>query len=104
MSDEGTMRKNRKKAEAYRFNGHPHLNPGSIHAVTIADLELEIRGFEAKLADPHDPDDKRWTARWLSRLRKELDKKRAGRSLKQRERQHCPRNTLMTPKRGNAKQ
>lgn len=40
-----------------------------------------------KLADPDDLDDKKWTARWLSRYQKEVDKKRERRSLKQREKQ-----------------
>jgi hypothetical protein len=77
------MKKNRKKADTYRFNGNPYLHKGSIHSVTMADLELRIKEFEAKLADPNDPDDRKWTARWLSRFKKELDKKRKGRSLKQ---------------------
>ncbi len=85
------MRKNRKKAETYRFNGYPHLHAGSIHSVEIAELELRIREVEAKLADPLDPDDKRWTACWLGRLRKELDKKCVGRALKHRERRDHPR-------------
>jgi hypothetical protein len=79
------MKKNRKKTDTYRFNGRPHFNTGSIHSVQIADLELRIKRFEAKLADPDDPDDKKWTACWLSRYRKELDKKCRGRDLKQRE-------------------
>jgi hypothetical protein len=79
------MKKNRKKAETYRFNGHPHFHAGSVHSVEMAELEARVKQFEAKLDDPDDPDDKRWTARWLERFRKELDKKRAGRSLKQRE-------------------
>jgi hypothetical protein len=79
------MKKNRKKADTYRFNGYPHLQAGSIASVQMADLESFIKQFEAKFADPDDPDDKKWTARWLERFRRELDKKRAGRSLKQRE-------------------
>jgi hypothetical protein len=79
------MKKNRKKADTYRFNGHTYLHASSIHSVEMADLEAQVNVFEAKLADPDDPDDKKWTARWLERFRKELDKKRAGRSLKQRE-------------------
>jgi hypothetical protein len=81
------MKKNRKKADTYRFNGHPYFHADSIHSVEIADLEAQIKQFEAKLADPDDADDKKWTASWLHRFRKELDKKRAGRSLKQREKQ-----------------
>ena len=77
--------KNRKKADTYRFNGNPYLHTGSIQSVEMVDLEGMVKQFEAKLADPDDPDDKKWRARWLERFRKELDKKRAGRSLKQRE-------------------
>jgi hypothetical protein len=79
------MKKNRKKADTYRFNGHPFLHAGSIHSVEMTELEMRVKQFETKLADPNDADDKKWTARWLERFRKELDKKRAGRSLKQRE-------------------
>ncbi len=79
------MKKNRKKADTYRFNGHPYFHAGSIHSVDSADLEFRINEFEGKLANPNDPDDKKWTARWLNRLRKELEKKQAGRNLKQRE-------------------
>ena len=86
------MKKNRKKADTYRFNGNPYLHKGSIHSVTMVDLELRIKEFEAKLADPNDPDDRKWTARWLSRFRKELDEKRKGRGIKQRD-QHVRRTT-----------
>lgn len=79
------MKRNRKRADTYRFNGNPFIHAGSIHSVEMADLEARIKQFEAKLADPDDADDKKWTARWLTRFRKELDKKRAGRSLRQRE-------------------
>jgi hypothetical protein len=82
------MKKNRKKADSYRFNGYPHLQPGSVDSVQMADLESMIKQFGAKLANPEDPDDKKWTARWLERFQKELDKKRAGRSLKQREKRN----------------
>jgi hypothetical protein len=80
------MKKNRKKTDTYRFNGNPFLHEGSIHSVSMARLEVLIKKFEAKLSDPHDPNDKKWTARWLSRFQKELDKKRTGRNLKQRDR------------------
>jgi hypothetical protein len=46
------------------------------------------------MADPDDPDDKKWTARWLDRFQKELDKKRVGRSLKQREKHNQRRTHL----------
>lgn len=90
------MKKNRKKADTYRFNGNPFLHAGSIHSVTMADLELRVKEFEAKLADPNDQDDKKWTARWLSRFQQELDKKRAGRSLKKRDKQVRRRTTRDT--------
>lgn len=80
------MRKNRKKSETYRFNGNPFLHAGSIHSVEIADLARGIKELEAKLANPGDDDDRRWTARWLMRYRRELAKKRKGLALKQRER------------------
>jgi hypothetical protein len=80
------MKKNRKKVEAYRFNGHPFLFAGSIHAVKIADLEVEIKKLEAKLANPDDDDDKKWTARWLERFQLELAKKSKGLDLKKRDR------------------
>ena len=80
-----TLTKNRKQAESYRFNGHPFFDAGSIHAVTIPELESRIIELEAKLADPDDHDDKRWTKRWLSRSERELAKKRKGLVLKARE-------------------
>jgi hypothetical protein len=80
------MGRNRKKSESYRLNGYPHLDPLSIHSVEIADLESQIRQLEAKLADPDDPDDKRWTAWWLRRYESELAKKSKGLALKQSER------------------
>ena len=79
------MKQNRKKTETYRFNGAPHANPKSIHAVTIADLEMRIVGLEAKLANPNDVDDKRWTERWLKLHKKELSKKCQGLLLKSEE-------------------
>ena len=79
------MKKNRKNTETYRFNGHPYFNARSIFSVKIADLEVLVKNFEAKLSDPDDSDDKKWTFRWLERFRRELEKKRAGRSLKQRD-------------------
>ena len=79
------MKKNRKKADTYRFNGHPAFHAHSIHAVAIADLESRIEEFEAKLSDPNDPDDKRWKTRWLKRFKSALTKKRRGLALKERE-------------------
>ena len=81
------MKKNRKKVETYRFNGYPHLNPRSILPVKIEELKQGINELEAKLADPSDCDDKKWTAIWLKRYREELEKKQRGRELKQKERQ-----------------
>jgi hypothetical protein len=92
------MKKNRKKADTYRFNGHPFLHAGSIHSVEMADLESQIKEFEAKLANPEDADDRKWTARWLNRFRKELDKKRAGRRLKQREKRDRRRTAIWPQK------
>ena len=63
------------KAETYRFNGYPHCDPGSIHSVGIAELEGRIKELEAKLTDADDPDDKKWTTRWLQRYILERDKK-----------------------------
>ena len=88
------MKKNRKRADTYRFNGHPYFDAGSIFSIEVGDLEALVKQYEAKLADSADPDDKKWTARWLDRFQKELDKKLAGRRLKQRERRdrtrtHC---------------
>ena len=77
----------------YRINGHPFLQSASIQSVEIAELESLVRQFEAKLADPDDQDDKKWTARWLSRFRKELAKKEAGRDLKQHEQRATRRPT-----------
>jgi hypothetical protein len=54
------MRKNRKRADTYRFNGNPSLHAGSIHSVTIPELESWVRRFEAKLkSGDHPPRDRR---------------------------------------------
>ena len=55
----------------------------------------------AGVRDPDDPDDTKWTARRLERFRKELDKKRAGRSLKQREKRDHRRTRCCTRLRGH---
>jgi hypothetical protein len=81
------MKKNRKQSETYRFNGNSYLHPRSIHAVRLEVLQSWINEYEAKLGDPDDPDDKRWTARWLRRFRLEFDKKYKGLTLKVREMQ-----------------
>src|SRR5262249_8460706 len=80
------MKRNRKKTETCRFNGYPHKDSRSIHSVAIVDLESRSGWLEAKLADPNDADDKRWTQRWLDRHRAELAKKQQGLSLKTAER------------------
>jgi hypothetical protein len=85
------MRRNRKKVETYRFNGYPHLNSRSILSVRMAELAERIKKWEAKLADPADPDDKKWTAQWLERYRREYEKKQAGREFKKRERRTAAR-------------
>ena len=77
--------KNRKKTETYRFNGHPTFHSKSIHSVTIDELKLRIKECKEKLLDANDPDDKKWTKRWLTRYEKELLKKRKGLELKQQE-------------------
>jgi hypothetical protein len=79
-------RKNRKKADTYRFNGYPHLDPQSIHPVTICELQAQVAALSRKLADPSDADDKKWVTRWLNRYEAELAKKRKGLGLKRRER------------------
>ena len=89
------MKKNRKKADTYRFNGHPFLDAGSIHSVEMAELQARIKQFQSKLADADDPDDKKWTASWLARFQKEFDKKKARRSLKQREKRDRRRTRLL---------
>lgn len=80
------MRINRKQNQTYRFNGHPYFHASSIFAVKTEELERLIKSFEAKLADFNDLDDKKWTARWLDRFRREFDKKRQGCDLKLEER------------------
>ena len=69
------MTRNRKTKETYRFNGSPFLHSGSIHSVEIAELKLRIEELARKLADPNDPDDAKWTKRWLDRYQTEIDKK-----------------------------
>ena len=83
--------RNREKIQSYRLNGYPHLDPSSIHSVAIADLKSQIRELEAKLADPDDPDDQRWTASWLRRYESELAKKSKGLALKQSDRSSVSR-------------
>ncbi len=79
------MKKNRKNADTYRFNGNPSIHAHSIHPVSIADLESRIEEFEAKLSDPNDPDDPKWTARWLKRFQSALAAKLKGLAHKQSE-------------------
>jgi hypothetical protein len=80
------MKRNRKKTFRYRFNGHPYFDSRSIYSVEISDLESQIRKLEAKLIDPKDSDDRKWTARWLARYRLEMEKKLKALDLKQRKR------------------
>ena len=80
------MRRDPKTGDTYRFNGSPHLHSGSIRPLSIADLEARIRELEAKLADPVDLDDRKWTERWLRRYEAELAKKLEALSLKTEER------------------
>lgn len=68
------MKTNRKKAEAYRFNGAWGMKP-----IRIVELESLIEQFTAKLHDPTDEDDKKWTKRWLARFQRELAKKQRAR-------------------------
>ena len=89
------MRKNRKKADTYRFNGHPFLHPKSIHSVDIEELQSRILQLKAKLKDRNDPDDKRWTARWLARYEKELAKKQKGLELKKQQSRRRARRPLI---------
>ncbi|MCS7471623.1 hypothetical protein NZK35_33665 [Stieleria sp. ICT_E10.1] len=86
------MSKNRKKSETYRFNGNPSLHSGSIESVDVKQLASMIEKFQAKLADPDDPDDKKWTERWLDRLRKEHQKKVGALERKQHEKLKHHRN------------
>ena len=79
--------KNRKRADTYRFNGHPFFNAKSIFSVETEKLEERIKRLEAKLADPNDLDDPRWTQYWLERYQQELKKKQKGKAFKEKERQ-----------------
>jgi thiamine pyrophosphate-dependent acetolactate synthase large subunit-like protein len=80
MIVETVMAKNRKKSETYRFNGVWGVTP-----VRADELREWITKFEAKLADPDDPDDQKWTRRWLARFKKELAKKEESRQRRQQE-------------------
>lgn len=75
------MRKNRKKTETYRFNGL-----WGMKSVDIAELKSLIRKFQGKLADPSDPDEKKWTGRLLQRFQRELEKKEQSLHTKNRDR------------------
>src|SRR5262245_37163216 len=89
--DRGNMKKNRKKSDTYRFNGHPSFHSRSIQTVTIAEREARIEECQAKLADYYDPDDRKWTRRWLQRYERELDKKCKGLALKEEDRRKSRR-------------
>ena len=88
-----TMSKNRKNADTYRFNG-----VWGMKSVGIAELETLIQRFQRKLADPNDPDDEKWTARWLGRFRRELEKKEGAREEKQGEDVKCRREASRSPR------
>jgi hypothetical protein len=53
----------RKKTRVYAFGGH------------ITKLEERIARCKSKLADPSDPDDKRWLSRWLKAAETRIAKK-----------------------------
>lgn len=53
----------RKTTRLYAFRGHIHK------------LEERIARCKEKLADPTDPDDKRWLARWLRAAERRLAEK-----------------------------
>jgi hypothetical protein len=86
------MKKNRKKADTYRFNG---VWGGK--AVKITDLIKLIEQFQAKLVDGHDPDDKKWTACWLKRFEQELAKKQKNLEQQQIEQQKGRRRLASLP-------
>ncbi len=69
------------------------FNPRSIISLDIAKLESRIAAFEKKLADPADPDDKKWTMTWLTRCQRELEKKQKGMAFRERERSTPVRRT-----------
>ena len=72
------MKKNRKKADTYRFNGVWGMKP-----IGTAELKILIEQFKSKLDDRNDRDDKKWTARWLKRFQLELAKKEKNLDQKQ---------------------
>jgi hypothetical protein len=51
--------------------------------VKMNELKALIERFQRKLEDLNDPDDKKWTARWLRRFRQEVTKKERGLETKQ---------------------
>jgi hypothetical protein len=72
--------KNRKQADTYRFNGVWGMEP-----VLIEELERCVRYFRFKLRWRGDSDAKEWTARWLGRYERELEKKRRSRERRAEE-------------------
>lgn len=60
----------RTKTRVYRFSG------------TISHLEERIARCKSKLADPNDPDDKRWLARWLKAAEIRLAQKEKSKEAK----------------------
>ena len=55
------MAKRKPKSVPYGFGRH-----------TVSKLEERIAKCKSKLADPSDPDDKRWLARWLTAAERRL--------------------------------
>jgi hypothetical protein len=51
----------KRKSQPYGFGGH-----------TLAKLEEHIAKCKSKLADPDDPDDKRWLSKWLQAAERRL--------------------------------
>lgn len=41
------MKKNRKKSDSYRLNGNPFLHARSNYPVTMVDLKLQVKQFQA---------------------------------------------------------
>ena len=68
------MTKNRKTSDIYRFNGISGLK-----SVETTKFKTLVDRLLAKQANPEDPDEKRWVARWLKRFQQKLAKKEKAR-------------------------